>query len=265
MSAVTEHPELLAQYVAGHLEPSRAGDIEAHLERCADCRSEAAALASMRDTLRLQHGAGHVPGEDLVSLVEGDLERAPERRRPIERHLETCADCRDDRLALERVRGAPGSPRVGRCRSSRPGGAPARRLVRIGAVAAGLAAAILLLRTVPGLWTTSTPVPGQARPVTFAAPRRGAEEERVLRIAGPWSITVVLPLGAPEGAYGARVEAADGTVLKGPGAPRPSDGSTLIVPIESLTVGSYRLIIDPKTPAAGAPYVYPFRVEEGRP
>ena len=253
MTARTEHPDLLVQYVARTLDPARTAEIARHLAACVDCRIEAEALASMRRSILSQNGSGHVGSEDLVLYEEGSLGRDPVRRARIERHLDGCPDCRSDLLALERAGRVRHSPRTRRCANWAP--------------LAATIAALLAAPIVWSLWRSPHPVPVvqapgllQAEPVTLAAPRRGVAEKPVLPGRGPWSMTVLLPFGAPDGEYRLRIEREDGSSPVPLRALVATDGQgSLTVFVGSLPgAGSYRLILAPRGETDAEAFVYRF-------
>ena len=103
-----------------------------------------------------------------------------------------------------------------------------------------------------------------ARAITFLPARRSGTEERILPGNGPWSVTVILPLGAPEGVYRLRVERHDGAPLPEMAVSIPAEPEgRLTVLIRSLPgPGAYRLVLQPPDDRAprGAAYEYPLRL-----
>jgi len=218
----------------------------------------------MRVSLLVKESEGHVPGEDLVAYEEGGPMQDPAKRR-IERHLDRCADCRIDLRELERARRlhapSPASPPASFPVSGRL--AVAWRSTAARALLAVAGAAILAIWSVPRL--RPAPGPGaalrQVRPVTFAPSRRGETEERILPGEGPWLVTVLLPLGATEGAYGLRIEAVDGTHRQPSEATITTNAEgSLSVLVGQLAAGAYLLIVDPREPEGETPLAYPFEV-----
>lgn len=146
-----DHPRLLPWYVSGALEKDEAHAVEVHLESCAECREEALALASMKETM-LRHGRGdHVPEEDLIGYEDGAVEE-PYRRREIEEHLGSCASCRQDLEALAQARATlkKGESESGAVSRRRPRSGPAANPWKWGfftasALAAGLAVPVVSL------------------------------------------------------------------------------------------------------------------------
>jgi len=265
MKATSGHPGLLPLYVAGSLDRDEADAIAAHLERCPECRAEADALASMRNSLLLRDGSGHVGSEELVSYEEGEMAREPLRRRRVERHLAVCDDCRADLGALERARRVrdalpplPGPPVT----AESP--VPAWRSRMIVPLAAAAAVVILTVLIVPGRRTSSDRAPAllPVHRMTFAPPRRGASEARLLQAGEPCSITILLPFGSPGGIYRLHVEGRDGSPVGGFDAsiPADGDGSLTVLVHAPVAPGSYRLIVEPLAGAEESPFVYPFEV-----
>lgn len=265
MKVPSEHPELLPLYNTESLDRDEADAIAAHLERCPECRSEADTLASMRNSLRLMGGTGHVGGEDLVSYEEGEMGGDPLRRLRVERHLAACDDCRADLGALKRARRVRDAlpPDSGSPVSERSP-ATAWRWRTIVPLAAVAGAVILTVLIVPGRRTSTDREPAllPVQRITFAPPRRGASEARLLQAGEPWSITLLLPFGAPAGIYRLHVERRDGSSVGGLDAsvPAEGDGSLTVLVRTPVATGSYRLVVEPRARAEGAPFVYPFEV-----
>lgn len=264
MIAGPQHPDLLL-HIAGQVDRGLAADIAAHLKTCAECREEAEALRSLRSTMLSRAGAGHVPVDDLVLYDEGELAGHPDRAASIESHLETCADCRTDLGSLQAARRLQGEPD----RTASPAaGSALRRRARIGwaCLAAALLAAFALFPLMRGLRTSaSKPPASEAQAVTFAPPRRGDVDDRRLPGSGPWAIRVVLPFGASPGSYLCRIERSDGSLAHATAAPLASDGSSLVLRVEPLPAGPYRLLVGPGPGMVDPQYVYPFHVEGSGP
>jgi len=265
----------LIEYVAGTLAPGPTAEVAAHLARCADCRAEAEALSSMRRSLLAGERTDHLSAGDLVAYEEGEPTQDAARRRGIEAHLDECETCRDDLQALERARrvheALSPAPTVSRLAGTTPvtRRVAARRSWSGWAVVAAVAGMVVAAGVVTGLRPTPAPDPAlqPVRPILFAAPRRGAAEARVLPAVGPWSITVLLPFGAPDGSYRLQIEREDGTPAGAVGDPIPTDADhTLTVLVKTpLAVGRYRLTLDPQAQAEGTPFVYPFEVGPSAP
>ena len=264
MSAGPQHPELLL-YIAGQVDRDLAAEIAAHLKTCPECREEAEALQSLRSTMLARAGAGHVPVDDLVLHDEGELAAHPDRAASIQRHLETCADCRTDLGSLQAARRLQGEA----ARTASPGAGragPWRARIGWACLAAALLAGVALFPLMRGLRTSpSKPSESEAQAVTFAPPRRGDVDERRLPGNGPWAIRVVLPFGASPGSYLCRIERSDGSLAHETAAPLASDGSSLDLRVETLPAGSYSLIVGPGPGMAAPPCVYPFHVEGSGP
>ncbi|HEY3174482.1 MAG TPA: zf-HC2 domain-containing protein [Candidatus Polarisedimenticolia bacterium] len=220
-----EHPHLLLWYVSGDLDPRQARETEAHLARCADCATEARALASMLEIMRRDY-----PGGPPV---------AP--RRP------------------GSAAGSPG-PAARWRDGARMSESKLRALKRGAVVAAGLlviAAPLLVTR-----WNArqDSLTIREVQPVTFASPQRGAAGERVLRGDGPWAVTVVLPFGAPEGRYHVSIERKDEPALSAQPAIVSSDGQgRLSVVLDSLPQpGRYFMTLSPLEGGADSASIYEF-------
>ena len=67
-----EAKTLVAAHADGELGLPHANDLEAHLERCADCRSQLAALTELRAGVRA-HAAYHAAPEGLALRVRDAL------------------------------------------------------------------------------------------------------------------------------------------------------------------------------------------------
>jgi hypothetical protein len=84
-----EWRELLGAYALGHLEGDERAGLEAHLEGCAGCREELAALAPVAqmlphaDPARFELAPEPPPelGRRIASAIEGEKQRAQKRRR----------------------------------------------------------------------------------------------------------------------------------------------------------------------------------------
>ncbi len=251
-----DHPSLLPWYVSGVIGRRERQAVLSHLEACGTCRAEVLALASMRDSLRIQDRVEHVAPADLA-LYEEDLSSlSAERRASIQGHLAECADCRQDLAILGRARresetalpAATGRPAFG------------RRSI--------LAAAAVLVVLVAGGWSlwlrkgAADLRIARVTSVVFQAPSRGGENERTLRGTGPWAIRVLLPFGAARGGYRVAVRPAGGAWL-------PELGSTVATdPDLCLNValrvlpgpGRYEMALRHEPPESGEPYLYPFEL-----
>lgn len=84
-----EWRELLGAYALGHLEGDERAGLEAHLEGCAGCREELAALAPVAkmlphaDPARFELAPEPPPelGRRIASAIEGEKQRTQQRRR----------------------------------------------------------------------------------------------------------------------------------------------------------------------------------------
>jgi anti-sigma factor RsiW len=271
MSGDLKHPDVLG-FVAGLSAPEEAGAIAAHVDGCAECRSEAAALRSMRRSLRAQSEA-HVSIEDLVAHDEDPLNAGPGLREVIESHIGWCPDCRSDLESLSRARRLrddatrgprPAAPPESAVRAARrrsiPWAAVAAAVVVV--TGAGLVIAPWRRPGTPSLPTRSFPAgPGS---VTFMPPKRSGIVDRSLVAGERVSLRVVLPYGTSDGSYRARIERDDGLTVVQPMTAASIDADTLTVEIEVPVVpGAYRLVLVPEGRPESAAVVYPFRVQAG--
>lgn len=99
---------LLLPYLAGVLDDARAAEVRTHLEACAGCRTVADETAADREAG--PEDSGHLPEEmiarwPLAARTLRGLERAMVRR-----HVERCASCRDELLALGHAPALPVVP-----------------------------------------------------------------------------------------------------------------------------------------------------------
>jgi anti-sigma factor RsiW len=262
MSADPRHPDIPG-FVAGLSAPEDAAAIAAHLGGCTECRSEAAALRSMRRSLRGEWAA-HVCIEDLVAHDEGDPDRDPESRDVIEDHLARCRDCRADLEALAGARRTRDAAAVGLRPVTRaaPPAAGARRWSW--AWTAASAALMLLggtvLVTTPWRGSEGRPIPGPRRSITFMPPKRSGLLDRRLVAGDRVSLRVVLPFGTPGGPYRARLEREDGTIVDRPET-TSIDAETLSIDLDApAEPGAYRLVLAIEGRPEGENPVYPFQV-----
>jgi anti-sigma factor RsiW len=201
--------------------------------------------------------ARHPP--DLLAYVAGQLET--EAKRDVEAHLGTCPACREEVDALVSM-----SETLNRCaredyapeRALRPG-ARSRNPWKLACVAA-VAALVVVAAVAVVLSRRPTPRVMQADgSVVFAAPQRSDGAMAELRGSGPWSISVLLPYTAPDGAYRARIQAG-ASILAEVTADSDADGRVTLLVQELSTLGEYELSLEPVAPPGEARYVYPFSV-----
>ena len=241
MSRPTDHPSRLPWFAAGLLKPDEALSIQEHIQSCDECADTSRALAAMGSGLRLST-AIHVPAESLVRF-ENREEIDPEDRVGIESHLAGCEPCRDDLAALRSVRREIGGTRA-------PG---LRRALLV-------AAAVVLLMVAWPLASRWSRPRGQDE-TRWLPSSRGDSTARTLSGAGPWALTIELPLTAPDGAYHARVESSLGDPVRTlPGSIVASEGR-LRLSLEPLApAGKYRLILEPAPAGPSGAFIYPFEI-----
>ena len=254
--AEERHPHLLAWYVAGALKPAEAREVRDHLDGCGECRRAADGLAAMVDALSRDADPAHVGAEDLVRYETAGRTGDPDLGRRVEAHLLQCASCRQELALLRRLPSADASPGPTEAPSRHQSrGSIAAWLRRPWHVAAGLAAAHLIVALNPQLQD-------RRHEVIFSSPRRADTAPPRLTMPGPWSLKVMLPFSAPRGAYRARVESQEGSVVHlvmEQVSPNP-DGA-LSIPLASIDrPGSYKLILEPSQEPADVLLEYPFVV-----
>jgi len=285
----SEHPDVIAwvagaerQGVGGGGADQDAG-VAAHLEGCATCRAEADALTSLRRSLRAAEDP-HLSVETLVALEAAGTDRiaAVPDDAPAPAHLARCAGCRGDLEALRRAARArvaggptplPGDPvRPARLATSterdvRPGGTSVdwgRRIVW--AAAAGIAAAGLALFLRSGHPGEAVKVVPRADDIiVFSAPARGGAGVRTLAGGGPATIRAALPFGSEGGAYQARLERSDGTVMSQAETRALKDGELIEVRLDlPAEAGAFRLVLLPMS-GRGEAIVYAFVIADPHP
>jgi anti-sigma factor RsiW len=114
----------LAAFVLDPDAPEWSG-FRAHYPGCRECSREVAEWTELEALLREAAGASHPGAEDLLSYARSGV---PDGGEAIERHIETCASCRDALAAsraldLSRLRSAP-EPRIVRRAAGRTAPAP---------------------------------------------------------------------------------------------------------------------------------------------
>ncbi|HEX5045061.1 MAG TPA: zf-HC2 domain-containing protein [Candidatus Polarisedimenticolaceae bacterium] len=189
MSAASPHPTRLPWFAAGTLPPAEAAGIERHLAACAACRAEVKALRSMTRTLRAFAPAGHVAPELLVAYHRDRAALSSEERARVQDHLGSCLSCTADLRALERAEASLHT--VSR-----------RRLL-------GAAASVLAV-VLTGWQIAGWRAPAPLLHVHLMPPQRG-DAQRIP--AGPCVLDVLLPEGAVDGTYVARIALPEGVTL----------------------------------------------------
>jgi hypothetical protein len=254
----SEHPDLIAwvagaerQGVGGGGADQDAG-VAAHLAGCATCRAEAEALSSLRRSLRAAEDP-HLSVGTLVAL-EDDASAV---------HLARCAECRADLAALRRA----DRTRAAGLRDVRPRGTSVdwgRRIVW--AAAAGIAAAGLALFLRSGHPGEAVKVVPRADDIiVFSAPARGGAGVRTLAGGGPATIRAALPFGSEGGAYQARLERSDGTVMSQAETRALKDGELIEVRLDlPAEAGAFRLVLLPMS-GRGEAIVYAFVIADPHP
>jgi len=208
----------------------------------------------------------------LLYFVQGQLPE--DGMRDAVRHLAICSKCRDDEAALRfTLRSLPSPPGDLEAPVPRSRRAPARGRREEGRVhprrparerGAGVLALALLALVFPAAWTIWLDAPAgpglePARRVTLMPGQRGIEHEPVVSSGGAWIVRVVLPYGAPEGAYRLRLVQRDA-------AERPLAEATAISNRGALEVilrapgatGPLGLKVEAQAPLPAARYDYPF-------
>ena len=95
--------ELIPFYVAGTLEPGEKLLVERELVSNADFRRELEFWKMMHVATNLHFKAmaqNHISAEEICTYARGELANDPIRRSAVERHLETCGDCKLEVEAL---------------------------------------------------------------------------------------------------------------------------------------------------------------------
>jgi hypothetical protein len=219
------HPDTLPWHVSGKLDASESEGVAEHLRLCPACRLEVEALRSMRRTLVAYR-------QDLDLLEESaGADRDTEERPVIS------------------ARGLTSPWAWG----------------LLGAAAASVVL-IAVASVLPGPWR-SPPEPALASvtSIVFLPAQRGVEPVRALNGRGPWSIDVMLPLGAPPGEYEVRIDAdGDRTSMRLRTTARAANDGRLTVLLRELGApGRYRLTATPPPtgdPNRGAGYAYAFEL-----
>ncbi len=241
MSRPTDHPSRLPWFAVGLLEPEEALGIQEHIHGCAECADASRALAAMGSGLRASM-ARHVPAESLVRYENGEA-TDPVDRIGIEAHLAGCAGCRDDLEALRSVRREIGGARAPR----------RRRAILVAAAAVMLAVAL----PVASRWWN----PQGRGQAPWLPASRGDSATPTLSGAGPWALTIELPLTAPDGAYRARLESSLGEPVRTLPGSIVARGGRLQLSLEPLAPpGKYRLILEPSPADPAGAFIYPFEI-----
>lgn len=284
----SEHPDLIA-WVAGAARRGAGGGgadqdagVVAHLAGCATCRAEVEALSSLRRSLRAAEDP-HLSVETLVALEAAGTDRiaaAPDYA-PAPAHLARCAGCRGDLEALRRAARArvagptplpgdpvrPARPATSTERDIRPGGTSVDWGRRIAwAAAAGIAAAGLALFLRSGHPGEAVKVVPRADDIiVFSAPARGGAGVRTLVGGAPATIRTALPFGSEGGAYQARLERSDGTVMSQMETRALKDGELIEVRLDlPAEAGAFRLVLLPMS-GRGEPIAYAFVIADPHP
>jgi len=259
MRVSEEHPHLLLWYVSGAIGAREREEIDLHLETCEGCRAEAASLASMMRSVQIQSRVDHVAAAELVLYEEELLSVRDERRAVIETHLAECPGCREDLETLRRARRRERAW-VGGVEGPRRSALARRRGWILAATAAGVVLGVVVASSTLLLRPPLNALRTGAHAVVFPAPRRGPEAGRRLKGAGPWTIRVLLPFGAKEGAYRVDVRRADGSrtpVMRG--TARTDQDLGLVVNVPALPgPGRYEMTLSRYMEGPEEIYRYPF-------
>lgn len=176
--------------------------------------------------------ATHLTENQLARLIDGDLE--PALRAKVLEHLEQCADCREEAVAITRLRTDHHSaaPRRGRI---------IRALAAVTAVAAGVALAVIPRRAGPATDAVSGPTRATAEAPTeieAVSPADGAaiDPERRLVWRGKRADSYRIVLLSAEGRPLWTTEIPDTSVLLPPDLPL-APGATYFWRVDALTEG----------------------------
>jgi putative zinc finger protein len=227
-----EHPSELPWYVTGKLDPHEASRVEEHVRGCAECRREVEALVSMRRTI--------LAYRDDLALMEGLAEP-----------------------------GTTSGTTTGEAIGTATNAAPRRGWAPWAWALAGAAgASVVILGLLPLMRSGGMrePLLIEAPQVVLLPAQRDATGAPVLRGSGPWSIRVVLPLGAPDGEYLVRIASDDGALVDGSEIRVPDvEGGQATLLVRSLPgAGRYRITLVPVAAGGGSVAAretsYPFAV-----
>lgn len=97
---------LIADAALERLSPGEKFQLRNHLQQCESCLEillAGAALAGKDSEALLNEYSQHISETELTDYYLGALTRAPERQSEIARHLETCAECREELELLEDI------------------------------------------------------------------------------------------------------------------------------------------------------------------
>ena len=241
--ASAEHPDKLLWYVSGKLAADERRHVESHLFVCAECRSTARALESLKPGAERFGTPVHPTPEELDAFRQSSPGSRSVERARIEAHLNSCAACSEDLAALRQM-----SDRVPAI------GFPWRRR----AVAAGFA----LLLAGPAIWFW---LAGREPTITLMPSLRSPAAGAVLKGHGPWSVQLVPPSESGTGSYEMQVERPDGSVVASlPSFELAASQQAIEIEIPVLpSPGSYRLGLKRAGPDGARVVLYPFRVEAG--
>jgi hypothetical protein len=238
-------PSRLPWFAAGALDRDERAGIEEHLLRCQGCREELARWSSLGAGVRERAG-DHPSAEALTDWAESGEAPPGEERGSIERHLESCADCRSD-VAL--VRGLH-PPKEG-SRLALPAWG---KLAAVGVVAAiGLVAVVVMVAR-----TSSSPELHATRRVVLEDTYRSGDPSRDgpvrLMRPGPWALSFLLPEGATSGRY--TLSVVDATTSETIVSISASDeAGTVDVVLDALPPGRYTARLEGDDGRSAYPFV----------
>jgi putative zinc finger protein len=95
----------LSAHLAGVLPPEETAWMETHAGECADCRSLLGRGQAVFE--RLGASGVHIPARMLSSFLLEPNDLTPLERELVGRHLESCAECRQDMEEMARAAGVP--------------------------------------------------------------------------------------------------------------------------------------------------------------
>jgi anti-sigma factor RsiW len=232
----TPHPERLPWFAAGALDRTQAAEIERHLQGCAECRDEVAALRSMTRSLRVVPKE-HIAADRLVAYHAASGDLTAEECARIESHLGGCPACRSDLTTLKQADASLLTPNR-------------RRMLG--------AAASFFLVALAGWQVASL---GPDKPLATNEPEvveltSGQRGPAPMVPAGPCTLRLWLPGLASGSSFVARVE--DRTI-----GTFVANGGAVELPVpEGLAPGHHVITLTAAEGEGLEPYPYPFDVQD---